>query len=68
LWKSPRSLAKRDLSQWLLEDYGCGARRPHGRVHIWVSSDQDQKLHMLQKYVSILSGAQGLAKKAVDQR
>ena len=27
-----------------------------------------EKLHMLQKYVSILSGAQGLAKKAVDQR
>src|SRR5580698_3986783 len=42
LWKSPRSLAKRDLSQWLLENYRCGARRPRGRVHT-VSSDQDHR-------------------------
>jgi hypothetical protein len=36
--------------------------------HLTTDNLFKEKLHMLQKYVSILSGAQGLAKKAVDQR
>jgi hypothetical protein len=31
-----------NISQWLLENYRCGARRPRGRVHT-VSSDQDHR-------------------------